>query len=66
MGVGRIFSRGGSIGDSSRHSQKYFFRGGQKWQNFILPLETKKTAFFAKNLIGKYQISNSGGALALT
>ena len=34
---------------------KRFLQWGQKWWKFILPLETKK-AFFAKNLIKKFQI----------
>jgi len=45
--------------DFSRHGQKCISGGGVKWQKFIYPLETKKTTFFAKNLIGKCQFSNS-------
>ena len=47
------------IVDFSRHSQKYFSRGDKSGKISIYPLETKKTAFFAKHLIGKCQISNS-------
>jgi len=35
--VSEGFSSGGPIINFSRNSQKYFFRGGQKWWNFILP-----------------------------
>jgi len=52
MGVGRIFPSGGNSG---------FFQGGSGEISFY-PVETNKTTFFGKNLIGKGQISKSGGA----
>jgi len=42
MGVGRIFSRGGSVGDCP----KIFFRAGQKWWNLVFtPRNWEKQAF---------------------
>jgi len=35
MGAGGIFSRKGPIVDFLGVGQKYFCRGGQKWQNYI-------------------------------
>jgi len=35
MGAGGIFSRKESIVDFLGVGQKYFYRGGQKWQNYI-------------------------------
>jgi len=54
MGVGRIFSRGGSIG-FSRSSQKDFS------MDEPLPIQNRKTIPFANNLIGKCQIATSRG-----
>jgi len=47
MGAVRIFSKEGPIVDFLRGRPTVFFHGSQKWQNYISPLETKKT-FFAK------------------
>jgi len=45
MGVGKILTRG-PPGDFLKN----FLGGGQNWWNlFFLPLETKRTTFFAKN-----------------
>jgi len=60
MDVGRIFASGGGIVDFSRGSKKDF-RGGSGKISFYPPA-TKKTTFFAKNLIRKFQIP--GGAKA--
>ena len=54
-----FFSRG-TIVDFSRDSQKDVSRGESSEITFN-PLETKKTTFFANNLIGKCQISKSRG-----
>jgi len=35
MGAGGIFSRKGPIVDFLGMGQKYFYRGSQKWQNYI-------------------------------
>jgi len=35
MGTRGIFSRKGTIADFLRVGQKYFCRGGQKWQNYV-------------------------------
>jgi len=62
MGVGRIFFLVvGQKVDFSRRSQNIFPGEGQSDKNSFYPLETKKTTFFAKNLIGKCQFSNSMG-----
>jgi len=46
MGVGRIFSRGGPLGDFF-----YIFpEGGKSDEIWFLPLKTKKTTFFAENV----------------
>ena len=56
MGVGRIFTGGGNSG-CFKWSPKRFFQAAPKiW------LTRNKTSFFAKNLIGKYQITNSRGS----
>ena len=48
----------------SRPGQKYFSRGGPKVAKFdFTHSKLRKRPFFAKNLIGKCQISNSRGAL---
>jgi len=54
----RFFSRGGKV-DFSWRRQKYFSSGGKSDKISFHPLKTKKTTFFAKNLIGKCQVSNS-------
>jgi len=51
MGVGRTFSR----------EAIKIFPGGQKWWNFILPIQNHENDLLAKNLQGKCQISNSRG-----
>jgi len=61
-GVGRIFSRGEQKLDFSRCSQNYFSKGTKRGKILFYPFETKKTTFFAKNLIGKCQFSNSTGS----
>ena len=58
------FFQGGGKVDFSKRSQKYFSRGAKSGKIRFYPLETKKTSF-AKNLIGKCQISNSRGDKAL-
>ena len=45
MGVGRIFSSGGALGDFS----KIFLGGPKSGKICFFPLETKKTTFFAKS-----------------
>jgi len=57
MGVGRTFSRRWPIVDFSRGSQKFFQGGAKSEEISFLPLETKKTTFFAKDVIGKCKIS---------
>jgi len=37
----KYFFQGGIIVDFSSGSQEDFSRGGQKWRNFIFPLETR-------------------------
>jgi len=49
MGVGRTFSRGANSG--------FFQRGTKSGKISFFPLGTKKTIFFAKILLEKYQIS---------
>ena len=44
--VGRIFSRGGTVGDF----HKIFSRGAKSGEIRFLPLEIEKTSFFANNL----------------
>ena len=45
MGVGRIFSKSGPLGDFS-----YIFPGGDKSDEiYFFPHETRKTTFFAEN-----------------
>ena len=57
-----FFPGGGAKSRFFQGVAKNIFPGwGQNWKNFIFPLETKKTALFAKNLIGKCQTSNSRG-----
>ena len=58
MGVGRIFSRRGSMVDfSGGSSQKLFPGGGGKSDVIsIFPLETQNTTFFAENITGTCQI----------
>ena len=67
----------GTSGDNPSHAQtfscsyahvqglaKYMFAGGAKSGKISFsPLETKKTTFFAKNMMGKCQIKKSLGAL---
>ena len=45
MGVGRIFSRRGALGEFS----KIFPGGAKDGEIWFLPLKTKKTTFFAEN-----------------
>jgi len=45
----------------SRGGQKYICRGAKSGKILFSPLETKKTTFFAKHLMGKCQISISWG-----
>jgi len=40
---------------------RIFFRGGESGEMSFFPLESKKTSFFAKTIIGKCQISKSRG-----
>ena len=58
MGVGRIFSRRGSMVDfSGGSSQKLFPGGGGKSDVIsIFPLETQNTTFSAENITGTCQI----------
>jgi len=58
MGVERIF-RGGD--------QNHFSREGQQWWNFISATNSKprEKHFFTKEIIGKYQISQSRGEFDL-
>jgi len=42
MGVGRIFSMEGPLGDFSK-----IFQGGKSGEIWFLPLEIEKTTFFA-------------------
>ena len=49
-----IFSRGGP---------KYFCREGKSGKIRFSPLETKKTTFFEKNVMGRCQISKSWSGL---
>jgi len=53
MGVGRIFFQGGNSG----FSQGKVKRGGILFYS----IDTKKTSFFAENLMGKWEISKSRG-----
>jgi len=48
----------GLIVDFSRGSKKRFSRGGKSSKISFYPPKTKKTTFFAKNLVVKCQISN--------
>jgi len=48
MGTRSIFFQAGAKRRFSMGRPKTFLQGGQKWQNFILSIETKKTTFFAK------------------
>lgn len=51
MGAGRMFAKEG---------QRWIFQGGERSGGVSFkPLETKKANFCAKNVIGKYQTSNS-------
>jgi len=59
MGVGRIFSRGGQKWIFPDGAKNIFPWGSKSGKISFYPLETKKTTFFAKNLTGKYQNSNS-------
>ena len=45
MGVGRIVTREGPLGDLS----EFFSRGAKSGEIYFFPLKTKKTTFFAKN-----------------
>jgi len=58
MGVGRIFSRWEPIADFSRGSQKDFSRGTKSGEILFYPLESKKTIYFAKTLIGNAKFHN--------
>jgi len=58
MSVGRIFCRGG-ISGFFQGKLRVFLGEAKNGEIPFFPLETKKTTFFAKNLIGKCQISNS-------
>jgi len=58
MGVGRIFQGGGNSGFFQRQP-KIFFRWPKSREISFFPLESKKTTFFAKNLIGKCKISKN-------
>jgi len=72
MGVGRIFSRWGGDSGFFQWQPKKFFRWPKSCEISFFPLETKKTTFFAKNLIGKCTIlknpllPNSGAHAHLT
>jgi len=61
MGVGRIFSRVGIKWIFPGEAKNIFPGEGQSDKNSFYPLETKKTTFFVKNLIGKCQFSNYMG-----
>ena len=43
----------------SRGSHNYFSKGAKNGEILFYPLETKKTAFFGENFIGKCHISKS-------
>ena len=58
MGVGRIFSREGSIVNFSS-VDKIFLQGGWKWQNIHCNHSKLRKPFFAKKTMRKCQISNS-------
>ena len=58
MVVGRFFSREKPIVDFFGGSHKDFFRGGTKVVKFCFSLsKLRKQSFFAKNGIGKCQVS---------
>jgi len=59
MGVGRFFFHGVQTVDFSRGSQINFPGGAKSGEISFIPLQNKKTIFFANNLIEKYQISKS-------
>jgi len=63
MGVGRIFSRGDHQQIFRQVTIKIFQRGAKSDEISFFPLETKKTTFFAKNIIKKYETSKSIGPL---
>jgi len=66
----------GTSGKNPSHAQKFacsysyvqgwakiYLQGGKSGKISFLPLETRKTTFFAKKLMGKCQISKSWGPL---
>jgi len=57
-GCRKDFFWGGKV-DFSRCSQKDFPMGAKIGEILFYPLESKKTTFFAKNLIGRCHISKS-------
>jgi len=63
MGIGSFFQGGINSGFFQRYPR--VFRETKHGEISFFPLETKKTIFFAQNLIGKYQISKSWGGTRL-
>jgi len=61
MGVGKIFYRGGSCGIFLRVGKNIIPKGAKSGEISFYTLETKKSTFFAKDVIGKCQISKSRG-----
>jgi len=61
LGVGRTFSRGDIKWIFPGEVKNVFPGEGQSDKNSFYPLETKKTTFFMKKLIGKCQFSNYSG-----
>ena len=57
IGVGRIFSRGAHLRFFTEVVKKTFPGVDKSGEISIYPIESTKTTFFAKNLIGKFQIS---------
>jgi len=61
MGVGKIFSREPNCGIFPGVAKKIFPEGAKSGEISFHSLETKISTFFAKDVIGKCQISISRG-----
>jgi len=63
MSTSKIFFQGRVNSGFSRGRPKYFCREGKSGKIRFSPLETKKTTFFEKFVMGKCQISKSWSGL---